>query len=252
MPLSYVTMWAVMWMLCRFFQEEKMRWMLLALMGIAIIIMYGSRNPLLAIAAYLVISVIGKTVREKTSRRVKYLILTVFGCGGMLFWKECLAFLGYVLSLCSISSRTIMMLSTGKIDPNGRDIIHQELTKALNQHPILGFGVCGDEVVLQDVRQSAHSLYLSILSNYGYFLGSVFLVLLIYWNYRAYKKAGGTEREILLIYMCMVWPRGFTGGDIWSSDVFWWMLGLIMSLISVKHKSGRGEKRHNGEGAACY
>ena len=232
MPLSYVTMWAVMWLLYRFFKEEKIRWMLLAFIGIAIIILYGSRNPLLAIAAYLIVMVLKKTWKDKSVKRIKYLFLTVLGCGGMLFWKECLALLGNVLSLFSISSRTISLLSTGKIDPNGRDIIHQELTAALNQHPILGFGICGDEVVLQEMSQSAHSLYLSILSNYGYFIGAVFLGLLVYWNYRAYQKAQGLEKDILLIYMCMVWPRGFTGGDIWTSDVFWWMLGLIISLRS--------------------
>lgn len=252
MPLSYVTMWAVMWLLYRYFKEEKIRWMFLAFIGIAIIILYGSRNPLIAIAAFLIISVFKKTVHDKSVRRIKYLFLTVAGCGGMLFWKECLKLLNHVLTMFAISSRTIEMLSTGIIDPNGRDLIHQELKAAMHQHPILGFGICGDETVLREISQSAHSLYLSILSNYGYFIGSLLLALLIYWNVKAYKKAEGLEREILLMYMCMVWPRGFIGGDIWGSDVFWWMLGLMMSLISIRRKSNKLEEINNGESAACY
>ena len=138
--------------------------------------------------------------------------------------------------MLNISSRTINLLTESTISTSGRDVIHAELITALNESPFVGFGVLGDEIVLSDISQSAHSLYLSILSNYGYIIGGLILIVLIYWNFSAYKYANTKEKEILLIYMCLVWPRGFTGGDIWSSDVFWWLQGLILSMISYNYK----------------
>ena len=236
MPLSYVTMIAVMWVLYRYFKEERIRWLLLALVGITIIIVYGSRNPLLAIAAYIIISVIKKVLSSQTSLKLRYIVIALLGCAFMIWWRECLAVLEGILTSIGISSRTISLLTESTISTSGRDVIHSELLNALNEHPLLGFGVLGDETVLSDISQSAHGLYLSIFSNYGYFFGGTIIGILLYWNYLAYKRSNKKEMEILLLYMCLVWPRGFTGGDIWGSDVFWWLLGLMLSRIAYSKK----------------
>lgn len=236
MPLSYVTMVAVMWLLYRYFREEKVRWLLLSLLGIAVIVAYGSRNPLLAIIAFIIISVLKKVSNTQRKPKIRYLIMTLLGCALLIWWKECLALIGKIFSTLNISSRTINLLTESTISTSGRDVIHAELITALNERPFIGFGVLGDEVVLNDISQSAHGLYLSILSNYGYIIGGLILIVLLYWNFRAYKYANKKGKEILLIYMCLVWPRGFTGGDIWSSDVFWWLLGLVLSMISYNYK----------------
>ena len=238
MPLSYVTMVAVMWLLYRYFREEKAKWLLLSLFGLAVIVAYGSRNPLLAIIAFIIISVLKKVVKAQTKHRIRYLIMTLIGCTFLILWKECLVLIENIFLTLNIKSRTmdllVMDLLKGStISASGRDVIHANLTATLNEHLFIGLGVLGDEVVL---NESAHSLYLSILSNYGYIIGGLTLIILIYWNFSAYKYANSKEKEILLIYMCMVWPRGFTGGDIWSSDVFWWLLGLVLSMISYNYK----------------
>lgn len=236
MPLSYVTMVAAMWLLYRYFREEKARWLLLSLLCIAVIVAYGSRNPLLAIIAFIIISVLKKVSNTQTKHKIRYLIMTLIGCAFLIWWQECLVLIGNLFSTLNISSRTIELLTESTISTSGRDVIHAELITALNERPFIGFGVLGDEIVLNDISQSAHGLYLSILSNYGYIIGGLILIVLIYWNFSAYKYANTKEKEILLIYMCLVWPRGFTGGDIWSSDVFWWLLGLVLSMISYNYK----------------
>lgn len=236
MPLSYVTMVAAMWLLYRYFREEKAIWFFLSLLCIAVIVAYGSRNPLLAIIAFIIISVLKKVSNTQTKHRIRYLIMTLIGCAFLIWWKECLVLFGKLFSMLNISSRTIELLTESTISTSGRDVIHAELITALNEHPFIGFGILGDEIVLNDISQSAHGLYLSIFSNYGYIIGGLILIVLIYWNFSAYKCANTKEKEILLIYMCLVWPRGFTGGDIWSSDVFWWLLGLVLSMISYNYK----------------
>lgn len=242
MTLSYVTMVAVMWLLYRYFNEERSIWLLLASLGIAIIIAYGSRNPLLAIASYIIISVLKKVLSKQTENRIWFVIIALLGCIFMIWWRECLQIVGDILAIIGVSSRTINLMVESTISTSGRDVIHSELLSALNKHPFWGYGVLGDEVVLSNISQSAHSLYLSILSNYGYFVGCFILCILFYWNYRAFRCSNKMEKDFLLIYMCLVWPRGFTGGDIWGSDVFWWLLGLILSRIAYSKKSIEYEK----------
>ena len=193
---------------------------------------------MLAIIAFIIISVLKKVVKAQTKHRIRYLIMTFIGCTFLILWKECLVLIENIFLTLNIKSRTmdllVMDLLKGStISASGRDVIHANLTATLNEHLFIGLGVLGDEVVL---NESAHSLYLSILSNYGYIIGGLTLIILIYWNFSAYKYANSKEKEILLIYMCMVWPRGFTGRDIWSSDVFWWLLGLVLSMISYNYK----------------
>lgn len=234
MPLSYVTMLAVMWLLYRYFEEEKARWVIMSLLGTGVIIAYGSRNPLLAIVTFIIISVLKKATGIDTKKKLFYITTVITISIALLFWKNLLSVLGDVLTNIGINSRTINLLLQDTISTSGRDTIHSELLIALNNHPFLGLGVLGDEVVLSDLSQSAHGLYLSILSNYGYFIGGIFILVCIYWCILAYKRGGESDKNILLIYMCMVWPRGFTGGDIWSSDVFWWMIGLVLAALSAR------------------
>ena len=51
----------------------------------------------------------------------------------------------------NISSRTIELLTESTISTSGRDVIHTELITALNEHPFIGFGILGDEIVLNDI-----------------------------------------------------------------------------------------------------
>lgn len=237
MSLSYVAMVGVMWYLKEYFETDKLRYFLIAGVGILVIIMYGARNPLLAIGSYLAISVPRKGLdKTKGKKRIKYWLLCIVGLTVVLFFERFLTIIGNILQSFGVFSRTVALLSSGTISTSGRDVIHSLLSSVLNQHPILGLGIFGDEVALSrlGMTQSAHSLYLSIFSSYGYFLGGAILIALIALCIKALKKANTHEREILLLYMCMVWPRGFTGGDIWGSDVFWWMFGLVLVVLINK------------------
>lgn len=238
MPLSYVTMLAVMWLLHQYFIKERIRWLFFAGGGIFVILAYGSRNPLLAIASYIVISVIKRALFGSPRQKIKYTLVALVCCFLLFFWREALAIVIRVLEGVNITSRSLSLLAEKTLNTTGRTDIHNTLITALKKRPVLGYGVLGDRVVLASTNMEAHSLYLSILSNYGYLLGGFIIVLLLIWNITAYVRGSKTSQEILLIYICMVWPRGFTGGDVWISDVFWWLLGIVVSIIAYEKPLG--------------
>lgn len=234
MSLSYVAMIGVMWCLKSYFETEKINMLFFSVAGTIVIVMYGARNPLLAIAIYVIISIVRKGIKKNNGVKiVKYWCFGAVGLMIVFFFEQFLSLISDILKNFGLSSRTIELLMASELSTSGRDVIHSSLIEVMNQNPLLGLGVCGDEVALSmlGMTQSAHSLYLSIFATYGYVLGVLVLAILIGLNVSAYKRADKNEKEILLIYMCMVWPRGFVGGSIWDNDFFWWMFGMILVIF---------------------
>ncbi len=232
MPLSYVTLVAVMWLLYKFFQKETLRDFLFILVGIIVIIAYGSRNPLLAILSYIVIQIIRNVNngRAKGWKRILYFLGSILIAACFFLWRLIIFALLQISGTFSITSRTLELLSQSEISSSGRDEIHASLWDLVNQYPILGLGAGGD---VRLIDESAHGLYLSIFTSYGYIFGSIFILAILYVCIKAFTSSFGRNKEIVLLYMCMVFPRGFTGGDVWTSDVFWWMLGICLTSLSL-------------------
>ena len=116
-----------------------------------------------------------------------------------------------------------------EMDLTGRSDIHNEIFALLAKQPLLGLGLGGD---VQQIGFSSHSLYLSILSAYGFLFGSALIIAMLICCLKAYLKAERLDREVLLIYLCLTLPRGFFGGDFSSSDVLWWMLGICVVIFN--------------------
>lgn len=227
MPLSYATLYAVMWLMMDYFKNKRTLSLLLFIVGIMIILIVGSRNPLLSIAAYIVYEIF---MGRKNNIKLLLMILSV---ALLLFWNQILKAIKSFTEIIGISSRTLTILMDQNYFSDDRIGIHQRIFQVLNNHPF-GVGIAGD---LANIHEFAHSLYVSVLCTYGYIIGALVIVLLGVVLLKAYKKSNGMTRDILVLYVLMVLPRGFTGGDIWSSDVFWWMMGIAITIIYMKSNS---------------
>lgn len=229
---SYVTLIAVMWMLHFYFERKKMCYLIGAILGIVVILLYGSRNPLLAIFSFGILEFLRVTGKKHLGA------LACFVCVGLVlivFYKPILLFVNDILRSYDISSRTISLLLLDEVSMSGREIIYDTLFGVLNENPLIGYGISGDQVLMGELvsipELTAHGLYLSIFVTYGYVVGAVVLLIIMAWNYIAYRQSSFDECGVLLMYMCMVWPRGFVGGGVWGSDVFWWLLGLVIAML---------------------
>lgn len=238
LTMSYVGMWAIMWQLHALFKSSNKIALVFALITLVIVVLYGSRNPLIAIGLYVVLMVINMTKSQKSSaiKFVSYASLLILGVLA-LYWKQIFKSLFSLFEGFGLSSRTVNMFleaAEGDVDfSSGRDDIHATLWNLIFDHPVLGLGVCGDSA---NMNETAHSLYLSIFATFGLFIGFVFLLFIIRQCIVAYKKANGLNRDVLILFFCMVFPRGFTGGDFWESDVFWYMMGLVFMVLNNTNK----------------
>lgn len=248
MPMSNVAMWAIMWQLHAYFKQGNKWALFAALICFAVLFSYGARNCLLAIAAYLLIFFFYKVRRGRTNTsQVLFLCSVAFFVVCAVFWHTILVATAAFLDNMGISGRAIYtLLDSDDIDDltTGRSAIHDRLIQLIWEHPLLGMGICGDEA---NMGELAHSLYLNIFSTWGIIFGSVFFLALIRWTILGLKSAKGLGHELLVLLMCMVYPRGFSGGDIWVSDVFWWMMGIIFMILSNSIRTKRYAKySYNG------
>ena len=231
MSLSNVIMVGVIWLLYCYFEKHRFSALIGALLGVVAILLCGSRNPLLAIVAYVVVKTVLKVVSKQTPNRERwiYVIWAALMCLFFLFFESIVDAANYLLNTLGIYSRTIGLLESDLFFDSGRDAIHATLIETLNQSPFIGLGVGGD---IELIDWAAHNFYLSVLSTYGYLIGCAVLVVMAVLILRAYRKSRGTAREVLLLYLCLFLPRSFTGNDIWRSDVPWWLIGMSMVVLS--------------------
>lgn len=234
MPLSYVVLVGAMWHLYDFFNRSSKTALLMAVIDVIIILAYGARNPLLAIGTYIIVKMLGniKNKEIKYQSRKLYVLFNLIAAAVLL----CAALLpevieSFLLGL-NINSRTIHLILVGRIfSSSGRGEIHGMLYDILNQYPLTGIGIAGD---LCRINESAHSLFISIFVSYGYILGTVIIIFLAIAVLKALKVSLGSQHKVLVLFICMVLPRAFTGGDLWDSDVLWWLLGIILSILGNK------------------
>lgn len=233
MPLSYATLTGVMWLMYRYFKFGKWYDVLMALAGIAVIVMYGSRNPLLAIGAYFVVQLFRSVVASNASSWKKMLcvILILFLIVAVIRMDLIINLLIQILSLFNVSSRTLNLLAESTADfTSGRDVIHSAIFARLSRNPFIGLGVGGDVGIVGDL---SHGLFMSLLSTYGLLFGPVVILVMLWFVLKGYRKASPFTREIVLLYICLVLPRAFTSIDVWSYDVFWWMLGVCAVAVNA-------------------
>ena len=239
MSLSNVIMVGVIWLLYRYFESQKWPALVGAFAGIAAILLCGSRSPLLAIVAYVVVKTVIKVVSKSTPNRERwiYVIWSALMILFFLFFEVIVGVADYLLAQLGIYSRSIGLLESDLFFDSGRSQIHERLIVEINKSPILGLGIGGD---MEIIDWAAHNFYLSVLSTYGYLVGILLLAVFAVMLIRAFRHSRGTNREILLLYTCLFLPRSFTGNDIWRSDIPWWLLAIVIVILTGAKKTGEG------------
>ena len=228
MSMANVAMLGIMWQLREVFKEKNIKALIFAFVGSVVLLLFGSRNQLLALVAYFIVHILSQSKCKVLS--LSFIVFTFVLVS--LFFREIMTWAVEFCNNIGVSSRTITLLLEGGIDDSTQVRLdtYAKLKELIFSNPFIGLGIAGDEA---HVGEMSHSLYYSIWTTYGLFFGSSFMIVIFYWCTKALKKSVGLPHQVLVMYMCMVFPRSFTGGDIWGSDVFWVLLGLCFMIIKT-------------------
>jgi len=219
------------------FKERKKLDLLGGIVCTLFIFLFGSRFPLLCIAAY-----IGwKLLQSRKSAR-----LLIFICMGfvlvafiIVFSESILAWLNQALNSFGIQSRALSLINSGKFGyDDGRLLIYNELIAQINKSPIIGYGAGGGNVALGNGL--SHSFILDVFANLGYVFGGLLLIVSAGRFSRLYRKNRQFyNREFIIICLCLFVPMCAIQMSLWRATYYWYLLALSLGRLRTENSQSK-------------
>lgn len=230
MTLSYFTSIGVVFLLYKYARDQMKIDLLIIATGMFVIIAFGSRSDLLSTFSYAILCFI-RHPRIRASTVNRLLLLLAIGLLLVPNHHYMTNKFNEILIDQGIYSRTLNLFTSGRImEPSGRDVIHDIVLNEFYERPFTGIGMGGSHVL---TGTGTHGMYIEIFTSFGLIIGSIVFVFLFYTLAKGFKASRGkAARELILIYGCLVIPRGFIGGGLWTNYELWWLLGLCVSVIA--------------------
>ena len=228
--LSYYTSIGVMFLLYKYVRDDMKTDLLMVAAGVFVIVVLGSRMHMVNTLSYVALAYV-RRIRSEAKSVIRMVLLLTLGFLVVLNVDVMANKLNEILVGQGIYSRTLTLLVSGRIMyPSSRDVIHDVILNEFYERPLVGIGIGGSYLV---AGTSSHSMYLEILTTFGLIIGSIVFAFLFYTIARGLQVSrGNMARELIWIYMCLVIPRGFVGGELWDNHDLWRLLGVCISVIT--------------------
>lgn len=191
MSLGYALLFPTLY----FMYHKEMKFLIIAFLLVLIILIAGSRGPVVPILAYFLLQ--------------KF----VFGTLRDRFWLIMLLVLvllsfPVVISLLDdwgINSRTLSMLAEGVADSDsGRSVLYDKVVVKILENPLLGYGVFSDRVFEGGVY--CHNLFLELLVDFGCVLTPIILLISFVYLSFLMKRLDGLELSFLMLLILLAIP----------------------------------------------
>lgn len=197
------------------FLENTWYSILLSILFFLLIVVFGSRGPLISVAAFTGYYIV---------RKKEYILLIVIA---ILFVAGYSAFSSYLDSM-GISSRTIQMFLSGDMmDETGRGEIRNILLKGINENPIIGNGLFGDRAL---TKGYAHNFFLEVICDFGYVFGGILLLWLLYEIVYVTFYLRGYHKDIFVAMLCVLFLPLMTSGSYLQEPNFFIFIGLLVIM----------------------
>lgn len=204
------------------FNSKKILVWIASMIGLLYLLSLGTRGPFIILLTYVVFKFIRTSVA--TTRKKGTFVLGVSLIGLFIsipgVYISMLNGLHTLLTKIGVSTRIIdyMMEGTAISYVSGRDDLYEAAFQKIAERPFLGYGVYGE---WQWFNWNVHNMYLELWIHFGILLGSFLLIWFAWLVGKAYLKTNNTyAKDIILIFSCFVFLRGFFGGSYLMYGVF--------------------------------
>lgn len=240
MEISYTILPLLLLSLLIFLNEKKIKFLMIALFSCTIVVIMGSRGTLLCIVSFLIMYYIINFKKEF----FHVIIIVTLLIGIIWNFNNILAITINKFESWGISSRTLYKLENGDIlNDTGRGKIQKVVIEALNEHPILGLGIGGERIIVNDKIYKMtkdmstcypHNLIIEIIAQYGYLVGTMLIVFLIGLLVNTIKNTNGNERNILLLLVSQEIIKLLVSSSYIISPMFFLVLGICFYKVREK------------------
>lgn len=235
MSVSYVLIFPVLFFLYDFFEKKKPIMLIFAIIGSALILVFGARGPLLCIAVYIAAKLLFERAagNKNRIRTMALRLVVILAILLVIFnWEAILKIAEEFLYRNGISSYSLRRLINGQFaETAGRDELWNYYFGLTKQHPIIGFGVLGGWI---GSGEGPHNMLLEYILAFGYIAGGIVSIISIILFFRSFKQDGTIESEIALILASYNFTMYLVSGDWLEKPMFF--LFAYIALFSVGRK----------------
>lgn len=198
----------------------------IGLILVAILFAYGSRGPLVALAAFLTYLVI-----SRGSIKMAFLIALIFSLG--------YSAMSTYMKDNDIKSRTFLLMESGEFISYdaGRDDIQETVIKAIWEKPLTGWGIYGDRYASNTVY--SHNIILEVFCDFGIITGTFLLAFFFYYLIKTFIKSNMMNRDVLFILFCASFIPLLVSSSFLNNTDFALFLGFIVLLNKKKNRKNK-------------
>lgn len=190
------------------------------------IVVAGSRGPLLGVGLILLLQLLDKIRKRRLFERIILIVLFIVVMT-IIFANFTTIMMGiaFFLQRIGISSRTIMKIISGEISDNsGRTRLYQISMDLIRTGGPFGNGIYADRVAISSLTTMwigyCHQIALEILIDYGYILGSFFLLVMVRRIIKILFSEESEWRNLYIIFLISASQLILSGSYLFSST-FW-------------------------------
>lgn len=211
---------------------------LVGLSSFMLILIYGSRGPILGILIFLLIILISDK-KLKIHQKILSLLALNIGYFYLFVFNRFIKILDFVyydlnLQTYSISKLRVMINEGFAESSSGRDVLYEQFMEQIMSEPIFGSGI-GITHTLWDI--TSHNLFLQILLEFGILGMLIFLFLAITTIFMLVfiRKSDNELFLLLTILFAVSFGRLLVSSDMWVRQELWFFISLtINSFLMIK------------------
>lgn len=214
--------------------ENKTILMPFIIAELALIIVYGSRAALICLAAYIALRFI--TIPGK--KELKIIVITTIAILVPivhLLIRYVVPDLVISLQERGFSARTLTLIQENKfISFFNRMYIWKPSVQIIKQRPLFGWGI--REASKYRPTAYPHNLFLDCFESFGYIIGGLMLLIIIYCVIRVFKPDRSVEAEICRIFVSMEFVKLMVSHTFITSYQFYIMMGLLIAYSRFREE----------------
>ena len=208
----------VVWNLINRFNIEDL---LLSLAGFFALLGLGTRGPVASLVVFVAVSMLLSI--KKLFFRV---FIVIIGALIIYFIEPILMLTIPIIQSIGMSSRVIENMLLEEININGRDSIIEQVAFKIKNQDFIGSGLYYDRVLLGDDTYT-HNVIYELLLNFGVYIGSFLILILILGLFRSLYKLRGTGFfYLLLAFVCIGFIPLLFSDSYLEYQPFWMLLGV--------------------------
>jgi hypothetical protein len=233
MDRSYSILFPTMFLYYTYSKSKQNKDLYFFLLGLSLILMFGTRGPLLCLIIYL----FAFLILNNTYNAVMTINLLLGMIAVYIFLRPIMLLLMFLTRLVGLSTRIFESFLEDELfnyeKSSGRDEIHELLwNRIINDGGGIGYGLGSDRLLGRNGTEYAHNFVYEVWMDFGLYIGTFLLALFAFFIGVVFKKAFGSDRFNLFLIL-LVWSVGhlmISGSYLHDFQVYFF-IGYCVNIL---------------------